>query len=202
MKNLFKAMLFVWALPMTTTVFANPIEGDTCPDPLITLDRSATLEGAAECAYGLGNPDASDINVYWGDEFSWLMAGEIALADGASGGSDGYFSATADGGWGAIPNSGTWEIATAFWDVYDNAVITMHVGNGGGDPDHWAWLMSDGALSGDWNLEQISGNGGGLSNFKLWGTETTASVPEPTTLTLIGIGLAGLGFARRKKKLA
>jgi len=27
-------------------------------------------------------------------------------------------------------------------------------------------------------------------------------VPEPTTLALFGIGLAGLGFARRKKKSA
>jgi hypothetical protein len=33
----------------------------------------------------------------------------------------------------------------------------------------------------------------GIANF------TVASVPEPTTLTLFGLGLAGLGFARRRK---
>ncbi len=30
----------------------------------------------------------------------------------------------------------------------------------------------------------------------------TTDVPEPVTLTLFGLGLAGLGFARRRKKLA
>lgn len=34
----------------------------------------------------------------------------------------------------------------------------------------------------------------------LWGNyEFTGSVPEPTTLGLLGLGLAGLGFARKRK---
>lgn len=38
-----------------------------------------------------------------------------------------------------------------------------------------------------------------FNNFQI---ETTASVPEPTGIALLGLGLAGIGFSRKKKKSA
>lgn len=40
---------------------------------------------------------------------------------------------------------------------------------------------------------------GGGDAFRVATLYAEATVPEPTTLTLIGIGLAGIGFVRRKK---
>ena len=37
------------------------------------------------------------------------------------------------------------------------------------------------------------------TNFRLDNLTLTSKVPEPSTLSLLGIGLAGLGFGRRKK---
>jgi PEP-CTERM motif-containing protein len=41
-------------------------------------------------------------------------------------------------------------------------------------------------------------NSNGLDNVVLTGQ--AAGVPEPATLGLLGLGLAGVGFARRKRK--
>ena len=40
---------------------------------------------------------------------------------------------------------------------------------------------------------------GAISHVSIWGVSTT-SVPEPATLTLLGLGLLGVGVGRRKKK--
>ena len=43
------------------------------------------------------------------------------------------------------------------------------------------------------------GQGSGVSHIEFYDTRTSADVPEPASLALFGLGLAGLGFSRRKR---
>ncbi len=52
--------------------------------------------------------------------------------------------------------------------------------------------------SGVWSLRVMDELGGDSGTLYDWSLEFTASVPEPTTLALMGLGLAGIGWKRRK----
>ena len=190
---MFKLIITTIALAVfSVNAWANPIAGDTCGVP----DRVAFLEGTQHCAYGEDNPDADDLAGYYGDD--WMQISELT-----GNGTDGLFSATVTtiGGWDNIPNSGTWAIDASFWSMYGEAVISMHIGNGAGDPDHWAWLVVNEETYGNWSLDYIdggTGKGGGLSNLKLWGRGI--AVPEPAVVWLLSFGLIGMmGMSRLRK---
>jgi hypothetical protein len=121
----------------------------------------------------------------------WVKEGEQT-----SPGTNDLLTVTADS-WG-VDVEGQWFIDDSFWSTYSRAVITMHVGQGGGNPDAFAWLITPGETSGSFSYERISGTGGGLSNMFLFGSGDPLRVPEPGTLALLGLGLLGLGVVRRK----
>ena len=78
--------------------------------------------------------------------------------------------------------------------------LALHVGPDQGDM-HWT-IPVEGIIG---NGSSISYNGGSSYSNYLWehtfrleGSES--SVPEPGTMALFGIGLAGMGLARRRRK--
>ena len=51
--------------------------------------------------------------------------------------------------------------------------------------------------AGDYSLQILRADHGGLTGFGI--NVTATAVPEPATLALLGIGLLGVGFARKRK---
>ncbi|MBL9189745.1 MAG: VPDSG-CTERM sorting domain-containing protein [Opitutaceae bacterium] len=144
------------------------------------------------------NPGAGDVGAFFGG--TWTSAGERTSA-----GTDNFFTVNLlAGSFGSGDASGTWSIAPSFWSTYGSAVISVHVGQGQGDPDYWMFGIPANTLSGTWAYDIFSGGGGGLSNIKLWGSGTprppvTQGVPDGGfTLALLGLGLGLVVIARRK----
>ena len=182
-------LLFAFSSMSNAGLIAGPT---TCG----SAQREATLDSATKCVTGLKNPKKVDINAGFSSTTGWTSEGELTGI-----GTNGFLTAgLTSGSWGSSPVAGTWAVDSSFWDMFGQAVISIHVGNGGGDPDYFAWLLEEGETMGTWSYEILSGKGGGLSNMKLWGADEVINVPEPQTLLLFGTGILGLVFARRKQK--
>ncbi len=97
-------------------------------------------------------------------------------------------------------STGTWSFDSSFWNTYSEGAIGFKFGTGN-QPDEWfVFSLVQGVFSGDWEFVNVFGRGGGLSHINLYGKGTPTSVPEPTTLGLLGLGLVGLGLAARRRK--
>lgn len=109
------------------------------------------------------------------------------------GGLETNFDAGLDVTGNAQLKSGMWSVDANFLDDYDDFLIVLKGGNA-----FVAWLFDNSqADHGTW---QITGNSS-LSHLTIYARgERTTRIPEPSALSLIGIGLLALGARRVRKR--
>ena len=198
------------------------VAGSNDPDAYVTGARGSDegiggtddtntgrYSSAADCGLGIGANDSGSIVDGFGGVEDWSFYGKYDKA-GNAGSQDGW---TVPGY--STASSGTWEIDSSAFDIGTLFMLILKDGPADGQPPNfstqWTWFVigpGDGSstLSGDWFMW---GNRNGnnrvenshISLYTAAGGSPPASVPEPMSLTLFGIGLAGL-IATRRKKLA
>lgn len=172
---------------------AVPITSGTSSEGYCNLnDVTTTAYGAANDCYGLVNGNIeSDVT---GDKsFTTALAGWASFAGG---------------GWAVVGETPDFDQGTYTWTLdsaWDEIIVVLKQSTMWG-----AWYFNPADDAGTWSTDWIYTQGnpnnpkyndepsGGLSHGFILG-RGEAQAPEPTSLALFGLGLLGLGLAKRRK---
>lgn len=199
MRTIFKASTILLAFAWTGIAVAVPVTLDdttrcgagNAVNGIQVTDVTGNAGGATEC---WGTFDGNDPGPS-GDGFDigGVIFDFVAKEDTPGGleGMDIGLSVTPSGG--AL--TGEWSFDPAKFAA-DAFLIVLKAAN---SPGYAVWLFdgADAASSmGEWAVAWERD----LSHLSIYASNVRVSVPEPTTLALLGLGLVGIGFARRRRQ--
>ncbi len=93
---------------------------------------------------------------------------------------------------------GTWSFDPSYWLANTGGALGFKFGTGN-QPDEWfVFQLVQGVSSGSWDFVNVHGGGGGLSHTNLY--TDGSGVPEPTTLSILGLALGLIGLSRRRRQ--
>ena len=173
-------------------------------DPCIAADVTATGYGSADNCIGLldnaGSGNFNDSESLFNNELRygnndgdviWDTSGAFGHNDWVFMGKDEQTEQTFINVTSGDPAS--WTVDSLLSGTY---LIAAKQGN---ELGFWYFDALDGVITGSIDINSIFGSGiddGGWSHVSIYGT--ASSVSEPTVIALLGVGLIGLGLARRK----
>jgi hypothetical protein len=183
--------------PCDGVTFSTTDPGDATGGGAVEIDNAALTFLATFSPHDQGNSTGKDIPTAVPDYLAGLgFTGTVYLgrANGGGGGQGGGSSVSTTG-----TQSGTWTFTPGTTgDVAE--FIVLHAGSGQFNVLYEINppLTNSGIWDTSENIVGNNGSQGGLSNFDLFGGPA-GSVPEPSTIAVLGVGLLGLGLLRWRK---